>query len=132
MLRGFGIVPSAFMVVRLAMYTGSTGAVFDPRPAPDGELWTYVAIVVAAFLGSSLGDRLRARFNSEGIIIMILALVYLGSGLMLRLFHDPGVTAFYALLTAGAGGAFALLWWRPGLLARCEEALARCRGRCRG
>lgn len=122
-LRGFGVVPSVFMLVRLAMYTGAPGAVFDP--SPQGDLWVYCGIFAAAVAGSLLGDRLRPRFNSDAIIAMVLVLVFVGSGLMLRLFQDTGVTVFYGVLTAGWCSVAVLCWTRPDLARRLGCMVAR-------
>lgn len=122
-LRGFGIVPSVFMCLRLAMYTGSSGAVFDP--SPDGELRVYVAILVAAIAGSSAGNRLRAHVDSELALTLILLLVFFGSGALLRLFVDPVTTAVYVIGAVVWLALFALLWARPQLLVRWDAARAR-------
>jgi hypothetical protein len=107
-LRGFGIVPSCFMAVRLLMYTTGEGAVFDV----GGEGWVYVAIAAAAFTGSTVGNHLRDRFDVAAMVRMILMLVYTSAWLMLGLFLDAGVTVTAALMTAAWATGAAVLWRR--------------------
>lgn len=113
-LRGLGVVPSAFMLVRLAVYTRGPGAVFDPRPPPSGELGVYAGILAGSLAGSALGDRLRRHLDADAVVNLLLALVFVGSGLMLRVFREPAVTAAYAALVALGCGAFGAAWLAAG------------------
>jgi uncharacterized membrane protein YfcA len=128
-LRGFGMVPSVFMVMRMAMYTASPDAVF----APSEEAGVYAAIVACAFVGSSVGNRMRSRLDTEMALILVLVITFVGSGTLLGLFRDAAVTVAYALLLALFAACFAFLWAKPSrvtvLLARATALRRKLQGR---
>lgn len=129
-LRGFGIVPSAFMVVRLSMYTGSDGSVFNPRPESDGgELGVYCGIILASLAGVQFGSHFRSKFDSEALIVAVLLLVFVGSGLMLRLFVNATTTAVYSIIAVTWSAVAGTLWMRPQLLPALEAGLGAVRKR---
>ena len=98
LLRGFGMVPSAFMLVRLAMYTGASGSVFEP----GREALLYCAIVLSSLGGMAAGSWARRWLPSAAVHSAILWLVVLASALMLRALERPAVAAAYALLCVAA------------------------------
>ena len=104
-LRGFGAVPSSFMVLRMAMYLTAKGNVFNPA-----QEWTlYLTIGGCAVAGSYAGGYFRKYVDSKSISLMLVGLVFLGSALMLNIFKDPKVMATYAsLLVLAVLGAAAL------------------------
>ena len=103
LLRGFGIVPSMFMLIRLSLYTGGDAAVFNA--AEEGGV--YVAILVCSLAGVGLGSWLRKWVDGERVVLILLVLVYLAAGLMLDLFVDARANAALGVLTAGGCGVFA-------------------------
>lgn len=130
-LRGFAIVPSVYMVIRLCMYTSSRGAVFDPQ----GEWHVYLGIWLVSLLSSHLGNKLRSRLPVQTIVLLLLWVVLLSSALLLGALKQPAVGAAYLLGVGAALTLWGLGRWRPllvpdGLLSRkgAAEALRRCRG----
>ena len=118
-LRGFAVVPSVSMLVRLALYTGSDGSVFEPVE----EMWMYLGILVGAISGTFAGTRLRVHVNTEGVIAVILSLVFLASALMLGVGFQVGTTALYGtLLVLGVGG-FCTLHFHPPLFAAIHRGV---------
>jgi len=97
-LRGFGVVPSVFMVLRLVLYVSQPNGVWDV----NNEWLLYCAIGVAAAGGSVLGGRLRAFLDAPAMLQIILALVWLSGWSMLG--------AFSQALPAGLFSASTLLW----------------------
>jgi hypothetical protein len=97
-LRGLGVVPSVFMILRLVLYVSQPNGVWD-----EGSEWLlYCAIGVAAAAGSVLGGRLRAFLDAPAMLQIILALVWLSGWSMLG--------AFSHALPAGLFSASTLLW----------------------
>ena len=117
-LRGFGIVPSCFMLVRLALYTGGGGAVAAGSEAP-----LYALIMAAGLAGVAGGSRLRQWVDGEAVVLIILALVFAASGLLLGLFVQRAVTAGYAAAALGGAG----LWAAAARSGACAARLG-CRG----
>ncbi|RYG56019.1 sulfite exporter TauE/SafE family protein [archaeon] len=116
-LRGMAMVASGYMIIRLVMYTGSTGAVFDPAH----EWGTYLGIIVASLVGAQVGTRIRTFVNGELLTQLLLVLVLLSSALMLDATREPGVAAFYAV-GAALWLLLAALWWKkPHLLPTCKR-----------
>ena len=115
-LRGFGIVPSVFMLVRLGMYTGSEGGVFDW----GGEAGVYALILVGSTAGVGVGTWARRWVSAEGIVLVILALVFLASGLLLDLFNSGLTNALFGAIVGGGGGGF--LWLRHRALLQGRSA----------
>ena len=117
-LRGFGVVPSVFMALRLTIYMTSPGTVFDP----SGEWPTYLFITAAAFFGSWIGGALRSRCSGPALLRAILALVWLSGGTMLGVLSEAVPTAlFFSLTFAWLGG----LWWLATRGARRRAAAAK-------
>ena len=121
-LRGFGVVPSVDMLVRLAMYTGSEESVFDP----SGDAWHYSGILLGAVAGIVLGTSFRKRVSSEGVVVVILALVFCASALMLDVGQERITTLVYAFECALWGGFFGLCLLYPPAFTATRNAL-RCR-----
>ena len=120
-LLGFGVVPSAFMVLRLAMYLNADGSVHD-----DGEWGLYGAIVVAGIAGMAAGNAARRHVASGTVLTLVVGLVFVSSALMLDAPATPLLAALYAALVAAAAAAWALLRRRPALFARlCCARLQR-------
>ena len=113
-LRGFGVVPSCFMLVRLALYTGSEGAV-----AQASEAALYAMIMAGGLAGVFAGGRLRPWVDGERVVLLILALGWVAGGLLLGLFVEAGVTVGYGVGAVGAAG----LWAAAARSARCAARL---------
>jgi hypothetical protein len=113
-LRGFGVVPSCFMLVRLALYTSNEGAV-----AQASEAALYALIMAGGLAGVSAGARLRPWVDGERVVLLILGLVWLASGLLLGLFVEAGVTAGYGAGAVAAAG----LWAAAARSARCAARM---------
>ena len=71
-LRGFGVVPSVFMVLRMILYVAVPNGVFDTQ-----ELFLYAIIGLASAGGSAAGGRLRASCSATALLRAILGLVWL-------------------------------------------------------
>jgi hypothetical protein len=96
-LRGFGVVPSIFMVLRMILYVAVPNGVFDTQ-----EVLVYLLIGVASAGGSAAGGRLRASCSATALLRAILGLVWLSGWSMLGAFSDA--------LPAGLAGASTILW----------------------
>jgi uncharacterized membrane protein YfcA len=124
LLRGFGIVPSAFMLIRLSLYTGGDAAVFSV--AQEGGV--YAAILVCSVAGVGLGSWLRQWVDGERVVLILLLLVYLAGGLLLELFVDARSNAALGGLTVGGCVAFA---WAAQSRACAQRMACVPRGRVR-
>jgi hypothetical protein len=71
-LRGFGVVPSVFMVLRMILYVAVPNGVFDVQ-----ELFLYAMIGLASAGGSAVGGRMRASCSATALLRAILGLVWL-------------------------------------------------------
>jgi len=109
LLRGFGVVPSVDMLVRLGMYTASEEAVFDAA----NEGWLYIGILLGAMGGISLGTWFRKWVSSEGVVVVILFLVYCASALMLGVGQGGAFTTYFFLQTFLTAGAFTTCYLYP-------------------
>ena len=116
-LLGFSVVPSAFMVLRLALYMGADGSVHD-----DGEWALYGGIMAAALAGMAAGAGARRAVASGTVLTLVVGLVFVSSAMMLDAPSSPPLAALYAALVAGAGAAWALLRGRPALFERLCRA----------
>ena len=110
-LRGFALVPSVYMIIRLVLFTTAAGSVYNPA-----DWLLYVSIMAASVVGSVGGARLRAFVPSTNILRILLCLVLLASALLLAAARQPGVAAAYALGVAGWAAAVALLARYPHYL----------------
>jgi hypothetical protein len=95
-LRGFGIVPSVFMVLRFIAYVAYPGAVFDIQ----GEWILYISVGVASGVGSQAGNYFRQWATGPSLMRAILALVWLSGGSMLEALGKPVPAAIFFSLTA--------------------------------
>jgi hypothetical protein len=117
-LRGFGVVPSVFMVLRLLLYVAAPNGVFEPEREAAG----YALIAVAAAGGSAAGGRMRASCSATALLRAILALVWLSGWSMLGAFAEPLPAALFGALSA----AWLLLL---AVAARWPREFAAVRGR---
>lgn len=127
-LRSFGIVPSLFLVVRLSMYVFDDTSVFDL--SDPTEATTYGLILAGAFGGTVVGNWGRRYVKGEGITILILALVFVASGLFLGVFEDDSIAALYAAIAFGGAGAYAIAALNPTSSVACANAVSGALGRC--
>jgi len=120
-LRGLGVVPSVFMVLRLGLYVVAPNGIFDPA----GEAATYALIAAASAGGSAAGGRLRASCSATALLRAILALVWLSGWSMLGAFVDS--------LPAGLFGSVTIAWLVLfGAAARWPRGFAAVRKRLAG
>jgi hypothetical protein len=112
-LLGFGVVPSAYMVLRLGMYMNADGSVHD-----DGEWGLYAGIVGAGLAGMAAGNGARRFVASGTVLTMVVGLVFVSSALMLDAATTPPLLALYVALTAGAAAAWVGLRGRPALFSK--------------
>jgi hypothetical protein len=95
-LRGFGIVPSVFMVLRFIAYVAYPGAVFDIK----GEWALYLFVGIASGAGSQFGNYFRKYATGPSLMRAILSLVWLSGGSMLEALGKSAPAAIFFSLTS--------------------------------
>lgn len=102
-LLGFSAVPAGFVFFRIILYTGS----FSTNSSP-----VYLSVLVAAGTGVVAGASFRRYINSEALVRVLHALVFLSSALMLGVTTNAAITEAYGvvLLVGSALVVTGLLW----------------------
>jgi hypothetical protein len=98
-LRGFGVVPSCFMLVRLALYTSNEGAV-----AQASEAALYALIMAGGLAGVSAGARLRPWVDGERVVLLTHFVVREDAQLLYGFLTEGERTAFRALIKISSVG----------------------------
>ena len=109
----------ATLVVRLALYVFGEGSVFDA-----GDWPAYVSVVVAGFVGVSVGTWARRFIDSESLLRLLQVIIFVSSALMAGATQDLRVAVAYTCVAAAGLAAFGLGMGCPSLVLRCLPVAA--------